>query len=136
MFLWPTLTVFPDAQEMLPYLATRATLSVATNAEQSDEDMIRKALARVGIDAYFGHIFCFRRVGKKKTDPDFWQFLLSSLGIKADAVWMIGDSFEGDVAPPSRAGIHSIWLNRRTEENRTGDAFCTIHDLSELRELV
>src|SRR5712671_3783032 len=63
MFLWPMLTVFPDAQEMLPYLATRATLSVATNAEQSDEDMIRKALARVGIDAYFSHIFCFRRVG-------------------------------------------------------------------------
>ena len=136
MFLWPMLTVFPDAQEVLPYLATRTTLSVATNAEQSDEDMIRKALARVGIDAYFGHIFCFRRVGKKKTDPAFWRFLLSTLATTVEEVWMVGDSFEGDIIPASQLGIHSIWVNRRTEEVRSGDSFRTIHDLRELQDLL
>ena len=136
MFLWPTLTVFPDAQEVLPYLATRATLSVATNAMQSDEAMIRKALARVSIDAYFGHIFCFRSVGKKKTDPVFWRFLMSALVTGVDEMWMVGDSFEGDIIPPSQLGIHSIWVNRRTEEVRSGDSFRTIRDLRELKELV
>jgi len=136
MFLWPTLTVFPDAQEVLPYLAARVTLSLATNAEHSDEEMIKRALARVGIDRYFDQIFCFRRVGKKKADPGFWQFLLSSLITNADDVWMVGDSFEGDVVPSSRAGIYSVWLNRRTPEHRTGDSFRTVHDLNELRVLL
>lgn len=136
MHLWPTLTVFPDAQEVLPYLATRVTLCLATNAEQSDEPMIKRALARVGIDRYFDQIYCFRRVGKKKTDPAFWQFLLSSLMASPDDVWMVGDSFDVDVIPSSRAGIYSVWLNRRTQENRTGTAFRTVHDLNELRTLL
>ena len=133
MYLWPTVTAFPDALDVLPVLAGQAALCLATNAGQSDEPMIRKALARVGIDRYFDHIFCFRGVGRKKTEPGFWRFLLRALAARADEVWMIGDSFEGDVVPASQAGIYSVWLNRRTPEDRTGAAFCTIHNLNQLR---
>lgn len=136
MYLWPQVRVFPEIIPTLDLLKGRFKLSIATNAEQSNEDMIRKALARVGLDAYFQEIFCFTRVGFWKSEPLFWEHVLKVLGTEPSKVWMVGDSFFDDILSASACGIFSIWINRRTEETRSGKTFATVHSLADLPGLL
>ena len=132
MYLWPKVELVDGAAEVLGRLATSYKLSIATSAAASDESMVRKALARVGVDDCIQTVFTALQVGAPKTDPRFWRYILRALVVRAERVMMVGDSFEGDVLTPSQLGIRAVWFNPRTTEVRTGENYRTIHRLSDL----
>jgi len=53
MYLWPSVEVVEGAEEVLRSFHNCKTIALATNAAQSDDAMIRKALARVNLESYF-----------------------------------------------------------------------------------
>jgi FMN phosphatase YigB (HAD superfamily) len=131
MYLWPKVELVDDAAEVLGWLSTSHMLGIATSAA-SDEAMVRRALARAGVDGCFHAVFTALQIGAPKTDPRFWQDILRALAISAERVLVVGDSFEGDVLVPSGLGINAVWFNPRTVETRTGENYRTIHRLTEL----
>lgn len=132
MHLWPDVELVPGADVVLDHLARTHTLSLATGAVASDEEMICRALKRVGVAQHFGAIFTTKTVGKKKTEVGFWRYVLEALRAKPEEVTVVGDSFETDVACPISMGISAIWLNRRTADRPSSPLYRTIHHLSEL----
>lgn len=132
MCSWPKVEAMPGAQAMLAALQGRAGLALATNAADSQEHEIRKALAMGGLDPYLEHIFCFRSVGHKKASPPFFAHVRAQLELPAQGLLMVGDDFEQDVLAAKAAGIRSVWFNARNTDSRSGTEFCTIHGFHEL----
>lgn len=136
MALWPVVEAIPGAEEVLRAIHGRRTIVMATGADQSDEAGIRLALRRVGLEAYFDHIFCFKNTGFRKPSEGFYCFILEALKTQPSDILMIGDSFESDVLGANRVGIPGLWLNRKDAEDRTGNLHTTIHRLPEVLSLL
>jgi putative hydrolase of the HAD superfamily len=112
--------------------ASGRRIILATGAVVSDENQIRGALARVGLDSYFSRIYCFKNTRLPKGDA-FYRYILSDLGIPASDALMVGDSFEKDVQIPNSLGIFGVWFNQRSDENRNHELHTTVHSMFDLR---
>ena len=51
--------------------------------------------------------------GFTKPDPGAYRMMEERTGLTPDDLWMIGDSYEGDICGAARCGWHTIWINRR-----------------------
>jgi FMN phosphatase YigB (HAD superfamily) len=132
MVEWENVEVIEGIADVLAYLhSTGRRIALATSAAISDEDQIRGALARGGLDTYFSHIYCFKNTNLPKDDV-FYIHILNDLGISASETLMVGDGFEKDVQIPNTLGIFAVWFNPRSDENRTDDLHVTVHSMDEL----
>ncbi len=50
------------------------------------------------------------KIGLSKPDPEIFRMALEKLGLPAELVIFVGDSFERDVIPPRQLGMKTIWL--------------------------
>lgn len=132
MFTWPTVEEIPGIRAALEALHPSFTVALATNAVDSDERDIRRALGRCGLSDYFDFIFCFLQVGHRKPEPEFYKAVLKSLGLPASEVFMVGDSFDGDVSAANAQGMAAIWFNPDSEISKNGLAHRTIHRFEDL----
>lgn len=112
MCQWPRVTAIPGARECLAALHGRVPLYVATNAGDSDQASIQRALGRVELASFFTHVFCLVEIGVAKSEPEYWQVVQTRLGLPASAIAMIGDDVETDVLRPREAGIQTVWFNQ------------------------
>jgi len=134
MHTWPTVEALPGIQSALAHLHRSFIVALATNAEDSDEIDIRKALKRCGLADYFDRVFCYREVGHRKPDPRFYRAVLSTLKLSASRVFMVGDSLEDDVLAANSQGIAAVWFNPVSEISNTGSAHRTVHRFEDLAE--
>lgn len=132
MIAWPYLSAMPEAEETLSALSTHYHLALATNAEDSDEEQIRAALRQVSLESYLEEIFCTRRLGYHKPEPEYFRRVAELLGVETNQIVMIGDSFINDVRGAVAAGAQGIWLNTHSIENRQGPGYFTVHNLGEI----
>jgi len=132
METWPRVEPVQGVHAVLQALRPCATLALATNAADSDEAAIRKALARCDLSALFDHVFCFRALGHRKPEPSFFEAILAALQLPPTSVFMVGDSFPSDVSAANAAGLPAVWFNSHSLESRTGPLHRTIHELGAL----
>jgi len=132
MITWPYLAALPEAEETLSTLSKRVHLALATNAEDSDEEQIRAALRRVRLDQFIEEVFCTRRLGYHKPEPQYFRSVAKQLNVDLSQIVVIGDSFSNDVMGAVDAGAQGIWLNTSSAENRQGPGYFTIHSLGEV----
>src|SRR5512139_2405980 len=105
---------------------------LATSAAISDEDQIRGALARGGLDIYFSRIYCFKNTKLPKGE-EFYRHILNDLVLSASDGLMVGDGFEKDIQIPNRLGMYGVWFNPRSDETRENERHITVHSMNELR---
>ena len=136
MYLWPKVQAVTGIRDALSLIRQTRTIVLATNAVDSEAHEIWKALKRAGLDRMFDKVYCFRSVGHRKPSREFFAYILQDLQIDASHVVMIGGSFETDVLGANRCGIYGIWFNEKSDERRCGSLYTTIHELSELPEII
>lgn len=133
MVEWPTVEVIEGIADVLaPLRSSGRRVVLATSADISDESQIRGALARVGLDEYFSHIYCFKNTRLTKGEA-FYRHILSDLGIPASDAVMVGDHFAKDVQAANTVGIFAVWFNPKSDETHQGDLYVTLHSMEELR---
>ena len=132
MHTWPKVEALPGVRAALEHLHPLFTVALATNAEDSNEIDIRKALKRCDLADHFDLIFCYRQVGHRKPEPDFYRAVLETLKLSASDVFMVGDSLEGDVIAANAQGIAAVWFNPESETSRSGSAYRTVHRFEDL----
>ena len=133
MVAWQTVEVVEGIADVLEYLRSSGRrIVLATSAQISDENQIRAALARGGLEAYFSRIYCFKNTNLPKGEA-FYHHILNDLGISAADSVMVGDGFEKDVQIPNRLGIFAVWFNPRSEQTRKDDLHVTVHSMQELQ---
>lgn len=134
MVEWEKVEVIDGIADVLATLhASGRQIILATSAEISDEEQIRGALARGGLNHYFSHIYCFKNTKLQKGEA-FYLHILNDLNIPASDALMVGDHFEKDVQIPNSLRIFAVWFDPKTEEIRTGDLHITVHTMTECLE--
>jgi putative hydrolase of the HAD superfamily len=108
---WPTVKVVAGAQACLARLSQTAQCHIATNAQYSNQQQIRQALKRGGLDHYIKDIYCFENLGMIKTHPEYYKKIITKLGVPAAQIRLVGDSLTRDVYPALAVGIDGIWFN-------------------------
>ncbi len=135
MRTWAEVTAVDGAVTTLRVLSTRARCFLATNARDSSEEDIWRALARVGLDQYLETVFCFQTLGVAKPDPVFFKLVKERLELPPEAIDMVGDSYDTDIKGALQADLRAFWYNPHTDESRKEHCVITIHTLRELIHL-
>ncbi|MFT3890013.1 MAG: HAD family hydrolase [Anaerolineales bacterium] len=132
MVEWETVEAIDGIVDVLAFLhASGRQILLATSAQISDEDQIRGALARGGLDPYFSRIYCFKNTQLPKGEA-FYRTILNDLNVPASDVMMVGDGFEKDVQIPNSLGMFAVWFNLRTKDKREGELYVTVRSMQEL----
>lgn len=58
------------------------------------------------------HIWISGKIGSAKPDQKIFKLAQEQLGLSGECIWMIGDSYDSDIAGAMEAGWHTIWLNK------------------------
>ena len=133
MYLWASVSLCKNARPALEILSQNHALYLATNAKDSDETDIRKALIRTGINDYITGIFCFRRLGVLKPSPEFFKAVLECLKCSPGDILMVGDDPKNDVTWAIENGARALLYD--PSDRHRGSGFDSINDLLELCEL-
>ncbi len=101
---------FAGAQEALLALAQRVPVLIVT---ESREDIARPIMSALELGADW-RLLCSYAHGVTKRDGGAFRLALERMGMQAEYVAMIGDSWEMDVLGAAQAGIPQIWQAAET----------------------
>ncbi len=59
---------------------------------------------------YFNEVIESAVVGVRKPDPQIFQMGVDSLGVNAESVVVVGDSFSKDIVPANSLGCQTVWM--------------------------
>ncbi len=135
---WHRVEALPHAQATLDALRLGGwTTALATNAADSDEWEIRRALGRVGLEDLIDRIYCLRTVGHRKPSPEFFDFVLADLRITPADLVMVGNDYDVDIVGANGAGVRAIWFRPEGGELPPEHALLRIvRDLAQIPEIL
>ena len=129
-------------QAIRPFPSTIGTLSqlqqlgvrlgLITNGSREEQ---RRKIDRFNLERFFTLILIEGENDFGKPDPRIFSLALQRLSLPANAVWMVGDDLQWDVAAPQSVGIYSIWHdyeNQGLPASSPVQPDRIIHSLSEL----
>jgi putative hydrolase of the HAD superfamily len=120
----------PEAGAVVAALARDHRLAIVTNGAG---DVQREKLSRTPFARHLSAIVISMEEGIGKPDPRIFQRALDLMGVAATEAVMVGDSLVRDVAGARRAGIATVWLDRKLwDEPRTIVPDARIERLSDL----
>ena len=133
MVEWESVEVIDGIADVLAYLhSTGRRIVLATSAAISDEEQIRGALKRGGLDAYFSRIYCFKNTQLPKGEA-FYRYILDDLQLSPSDALMVGDGFEKDIQIPNQLGMYGVWFNPKSVKIRRDEMHFTVHSMGQLR---
>ena len=102
----------PGAEELLDYLRDRGyRLFLASNGVAETQ---YSRLAAAGLTQRFEALFISELAGFNKPDPAYFAWCFARIPhFDREKTLMIGDSLSSDILGGIRAGIDTLWLNRR-----------------------
>jgi FMN hydrolase / 5-amino-6-(5-phospho-D-ribitylamino)uracil phosphatase len=96
--------LYPDVTPMLNALGSRYRLGLVSNGNSYPE--------RSGLGARFAFTVFAHDHGVQKPDRRFYEIVLATAGVAAQAVIHVGDSLVNDVGGAQAVGMRTVWLNR------------------------
>lgn len=95
-----------EARPVLDALYKRYPMVLVSNFYGNVESV----LADFDLLRYFKQIIESAVVGVRKPDPKIFQLGVDALGLKADEVLVIGDSYKKDIVPAESIGCKVLWI--------------------------
>ena len=86
-------------------------LAVLSN---TDPDFLAASLARIGVE--FDMTVVASEIGSYKPAPAHWQEFFARSGAAPEGHVHVGASLFHDIAPATRLGLRTVWINRLGEE--------------------
>lgn len=136
MYTWDKLEWIKDLEEALKRLSKDYICVIATNAEESNSEDMKKALQKIGADQYFSYFFSSKDLEYQKPDVKFFENILQEVGVRPEEAIMIGDHYEKDIVGAAEAGMHTILYNENLAHGYFEMADVVIHGMDELKDTV
>ena len=109
--------LFPETRGVLDELKTRGLkLGVISNFDSRVYDVMRS----LDILAFFDSVTISSETGYAKPDPRIFAAAIEAVGLNASQILFVGDSLHDDVLAGSRAGVHSILIDRSGRHANAG----------------
>ncbi|WP_449354279.1 HAD family hydrolase [Virgibacillus natechei] len=122
--------VYGDTFRVLDQLKGNYQLLLLTNG--SPDLQQTKLDITPALKPYFDHIVISGDFGKGKPDPSIFEHALECLSVQKDEVLMVGDNLMTDILGALRAGIDSVWFNRK---QKVPNEISPTYEIAELEEL-
>lgn len=100
---------------------------------------VTTVLKEFGLDGLFDKVIESAVVGIRKPDPAIFTLGVKALGTKPENTMVVGDSYDKDIVPASKAGCHTIWFFGEGWTNdlpNGSEATRVITSISAMRSLV
>ena len=133
LFAANSITLYDDAIPTLQHLRdTGYKLAIVSNWDTPLDPLTE----RLGIAEYFDAIVASHdvRVRSEKPDPHIFNYALAAVGVSAEEVVHVGDTYQADIVGAQNVGIRPILLDR--DNTQAGRWKETIQSLSELPKLL
>jgi len=121
MAFWSEVFACDGVLELLPRLSAEYVCTVASNATDSDANLMRKALARVELAEYLTHFVTSKELGVKKPAPEFFVSAAQAIGALPENCVMIGNSYSSDVCGAKAAGMATVLITCEVGEYPLAD---------------
>lgn len=106
---WPA---FPDSPEALQYLQRHYHLVILSNVDHAS---FARSEEKLGIS--FDRVITAEDIGSYKPDPANFRYALDdlkrTLGVAPSRILHTAQSLFHDIVPAKRAGLRTMWVNRR-----------------------
>ncbi len=133
LFAANSITLYDDAIPTLQYFRDEGfKLAIVSNWDTPLDPLTE----RLGIAEYFDAIVASHdvRVRSEKPDPHIFNYALAAVGVSAEEVVHVGDTYQTDIVGAKNVGVRPILLDRDgTQASRWNE---TIQSLSELPKLL
>lgn len=99
---------------------------------------VETVLKDFGLDGYFNKIIESAVVGVRKPDPKIFELGVKALGLAADEVLVVGDSYNKDIVPAEKIGCQVLWIKGKgwTEAEDAQTHPNIIKNIAEVGELL
>jgi len=111
MAYWPEVEVVAGIGTALQQLRKDFICCLASNAVDSDAELMGLALSRVKLRQYFQYLFTSRELGFKKPDPEFYREILRRMNLQPEQCIAAGNNYEKDIVPAKSVGMRTIWVS-------------------------
>ena len=125
---------FSYAATLLKLLRKKGyVMAAATNGARAIQI---NRIVNSGLAGFFaGGIFISEQIGFKKPEPQFFEYMINTLGVKnKNEVLVIGDSQSSDIKGAVLAGLDSCFVNIKAEKEN--EDFKPTYTVSSLEEII
>jgi len=116
MALWQQVAPVDGIEETLTVLQEKYRLVLISNAQNSDLDLVFRALERINLHPYFSEIFTPKEVNNRKPAPGFYLNVLNKLKLDPQKAVMVGDDYEKDIIGAKQVGLWTVWFNAQQKQ--------------------
>jgi len=132
MAYWPRVEVVAGVVDILKQLHRQLMCCVASNAGDSDAELMGLALARGHIRHYFHCLFTSRELRAAKPDPVFFREILRKLEVEPQECVMVGDDYLKDIVPAKSVDMWTVWFSEAPVTIPTPCADVVINSMKDL----
>ncbi len=107
--------------ETLPFLNAMLEAGYTMHVATGDYAKLKaEGIERQGERSYFQHTYDEETLGVGKGKRDYYDRIIERLGLPAEETVIVGDSLTNDIVSGAEAGLATIWVRRKNEENKKG----------------
>ena len=136
MAYWEKVEGVPGVEEALKKLSADYICCVASNAGESNAELMGVALNRIHIKNYFTHLFTSRELGVSKPDLEFFNQIIKKLNLTPAECIMVGNDYIKDIVPAKAIGLHTILYTDNWNHTIFDDADYVITSMNQLNEVI
>lgn len=110
MVNWEKVSPMPEVAETIPQISALYKCAVASNAVESNAELMKQAFARIGLDRYFSLFITSKELGAVKPASAFFERIACRLNLDISELCMIGNDYEKDISGAKNAGMKTIFI--------------------------
>jgi len=121
MVTWDVVSPMPEVTETLPEIAKHFPCAVASNAVESNAELMKRAFRRIQIDNYFSLFITSKELGAVKPERDFFERIANTLHLETTQMCMIGNDYNKDIVGAKNVGMKTVLVTRQDGDYPAAD---------------
>ena len=112
MAFWQKVSPMPDVSETMPLLHQHYKCIVASNAGDSNANLMKQAFERISLDKYFSGFITSKELGATKPSPAFFQGIIDMYRLQPHETVMVGNDYDKDIIGAKNMGIKTVLITK------------------------
>jgi FMN phosphatase YigB (HAD superfamily) len=132
MVYWPRVKAVDGARKAVKEISKQFICCLASNAGDSNAELMGLALERVHLKQYFTHLYTEKELGAVKPSLEFYRNILKKTGFQPGECIAVGNDYEKDIVPAGIIGIKTVWLSNAEDTAYGNKPDVIIYSMHEL----